>query len=65
MIVLPFGIIYQLGMLMVVLYTEKAKIEAQIKAAEAASRVRAEAEVKLQRDKAREAARLALEKVHF
>lgn len=46
---------------------EKARIEAQIKAAEAASRMKAEIELKKQREKEREAARTALQKVklHF
>ena len=44
---------------------EKARIEAQIKAAEAASQMKAESELKLQRDREREAARLALQKVCF
>ncbi|PSR98664.1 Transcription factor like [Actinidia chinensis var. chinensis] len=42
---------------------EKARIEAQIKAAEAASQMKAESELKLQRDREREAARLALQKM--
>ncbi|XP_052180463.1 transcription factor GTE8-like isoform X2 [Diospyros lotus] len=42
---------------------EKARIEAQIRAAEAASRMKAEAELKMQRERAREAARLALLKM--
>ncbi|KAK3000716.1 hypothetical protein RJ639_021954 [Escallonia herrerae] len=42
---------------------EKARIEAQIRAAEAASRLRAEAELKKQREKEREAARIALQKM--
>ncbi|GFS42412.1 nuclear protein X1 [Actinidia rufa] len=42
---------------------KKARIEAQIKAAEAASQMKAESELKLQRDREREAARLALQKM--
>uniref|UniRef100_A0A5B7AEL2 Putative transcription factor GTE9 isoform X1 n=1 Tax=Davidia involucrata TaxID=16924 RepID=A0A5B7AEL2_DAVIN len=42
---------------------EKARIEAQIRAAEAASRMRAEAELKMQREREREAARLAVQKM--
>uniref|UniRef100_A0A5B7AEQ2 Putative transcription factor GTE9 isoform X3 n=1 Tax=Davidia involucrata TaxID=16924 RepID=A0A5B7AEQ2_DAVIN len=42
---------------------ERARIEAQIRAAEAASRMRAEAELKMQREREREAARLALQKM--
>lgn len=42
---------------------EKARIEAQIRAAEAASRLQAEAELKMQREREREAARLALQKM--
>ncbi|KAF8409168.1 hypothetical protein HHK36_005242 [Tetracentron sinense] len=42
---------------------EKARIEAQIRAAEAASRMRAEAELKMQREQEREAARIALQKM--
>lgn len=42
---------------------EKARIEAELKAAEVASRRKAEAELKLQRDRQREAARIALQKV--
>lgn len=47
------------------LFAEKARIEAQLKAAEAASRMKAEKELKLQREKEREAARTALQKVVF
>uniref|UniRef100_A0A2P2M815 Bromodomain-containing protein n=1 Tax=Rhizophora mucronata TaxID=61149 RepID=A0A2P2M815_RHIMU len=43
---------------------EKARIEAQIRAAEAASRMKKEIEVKKQREKEREAARVALQKVN-
>ncbi|KAJ0966192.1 hypothetical protein J5N97_027330 [Dioscorea zingiberensis] len=42
---------------------EKVRIEAQVRAAEAAARKRAEDELKMQREKAREAARLALRKM--
>ncbi|KAL7212668.1 hypothetical protein ACSBR2_015365 [Camellia fascicularis] len=42
---------------------EKARIEAQIRADEAASRMRAQAELKMQREREREAARLALQKM--
>lgn len=42
---------------------EAARIEAQIKAAEAASRLRAEAQLKMQREREREAARIALQKM--
>ncbi|XP_059666477.1 transcription factor GTE12-like [Cornus florida] len=44
-------------------HEEMLRIQAEIKAAEAASRLRAEAELKMQREREREAARLALEKV--
>lgn len=43
--------------------TEKASIEAQIKAAEDASRMREKIELKQQRKKERKAARVALEQV--
>lgn len=43
--------------------TEKGRLEAQVRAAEAASRMKAETESKLQREKEREAARVALQKV--
>ncbi|XP_039036198.1 transcription factor GTE12-like [Hibiscus syriacus] len=42
---------------------EKAKLEAQIRAAEAAARMKAEAELKRERELEREAARLALQKM--
>ncbi|GMI77711.1 hypothetical protein like AT5G46550 [Hibiscus trionum] len=42
---------------------EKARIEAQIRAAEAAAKMKAEAELKRQREQEREAARLALQKM--
>ncbi|KAF5181128.1 Transcription factor gte11 [Thalictrum thalictroides] len=42
---------------------EKARIEAQIRAAEAASRMREEMELKMQREREREAARIALQKM--
>ncbi|KAJ4981695.1 hypothetical protein NE237_032532 [Protea cynaroides] len=42
---------------------EKARLEAQIRAAEVASRLRAEAELKMQREREREAARIALQKM--
>ncbi|XP_030547310.1 transcription factor GTE12 isoform X2 [Rhodamnia argentea] len=42
---------------------EKARIEAQIRAAEAAERMRAEAEARKQRERDREAARIALQKM--
>ncbi|TMW89299.1 hypothetical protein EJD97_017396 [Solanum chilense] len=42
---------------------EKARIEAELKAAEVASRRKAEAELKLQRERQREAARIALQKM--
>ncbi|KAJ1414186.1 hypothetical protein SESBI_19036 [Sesbania bispinosa] len=42
---------------------ERARIEAQIKTAEAAARMRAEEELKKQREKEREAARVAIEKM--
>lgn len=42
---------------------EKARIEAEVKAAEAAARMKAEAAMKMQREREREAARLALQKV--
>ena len=44
---------------------EKARIEAQVKAAEAAVRMKAEADRKMQLEREREAARLALQKVRF
>lgn len=43
--------------------TERARIEAQIKAVEEAEKLRAEEELKQQREKEREAARVAMEKV--
>lgn len=43
--------------------TERARIEAQIKTAEAAARSRAEEESRQRREKEREAARVAIEKV--
>lgn len=42
---------------------EKGRLEAQVRAAEAASRMKAETESKLQREKEREAARIALQKM--
>lgn len=42
---------------------EKARIEAELKAAEVASRRKAEADLKMQRERQREAARIALQKV--
>lgn len=48
---------------MVCCITEQARIEAQIKTAEAAARMRAEEELRQQREKEREAARVAIEKV--
>lgn len=45
--------------------TERARIEAQIKAADLALRLKAEAEKKLQRERDREAARIALQKVIY
>lgn len=45
--------------------TERARIEAQIKTAEAAARTRAEEESRRRREKEREAARVAIEKVLF
>ncbi|KAL3376972.1 hypothetical protein AABB24_003410 [Solanum stoloniferum] len=42
---------------------EKARIEAELKAAEVASRRKAEADLKLQRERQREAARIALQKM--
>lgn len=45
--------------------TERARIEAQIKAADMALRLKAEAEKKQQRERDREAARIALQKVSF
>ncbi|XP_042483859.1 transcription factor GTE9-like [Macadamia integrifolia] len=42
---------------------EKARLEAQIRAAEVESRLRAEAELKMQREREREAARIALQKM--
>ncbi|KAA8519580.1 hypothetical protein F0562_013796 [Nyssa sinensis] len=44
-------------------HEEKTRIEAQIREAEVASRLKAEAELKMQRDREREAARLALQKM--
>lgn len=44
-------------------YTERERIEAQIKAADMALRLKAEAEKKQQRERDREAARIALQKV--
>lgn len=44
-------------------FAEKVRIEEQRRAAEAASRMRAEAELKIQRERARQAARIALEKM--
>jgi hypothetical protein len=44
---------------------EKSWIEAQIRAAEAASRRREEMELKMQREREREAARIALQKVYL
>ena len=43
--------------------TEKGRLEAEIRAAEAASRMKAETELKLLREKERAAARIALQKV--
>lgn len=45
--------------------TEQARIEAQIKTAETAARMRAEEESRQQIEKEREAARAAIEKVIF
>jgi hypothetical protein len=45
--------------------TEKARIEAQIRAAEAATRRREETEMKRQREREREAARIELQKVYL
>lgn len=45
--------------------TERARIEAQIKTAEAAAKMRAEEESRQQREKEREAARAAIEKVLY
>ena len=45
--------------------TEKARIEAQIRAAEAAQRKREETEMKRQLEREREAARIALQKVYL
>nr|XP_016514270.1 PREDICTED: transcription factor GTE11-like [Nicotiana tabacum] len=42
---------------------EKARIEAELKAAEVASRRKAEADLKMQRERQREAARIALQKM--
>jgi hypothetical protein len=47
------------------LLAERARIEAQIRAAEAAARLKEEAELKQQRQREREAARVALQKVYF
>lgn len=44
-------------------YTERERIEAQIKAADMALRLKVEAEKKQQRERDREAARIALQKV--
>ena len=44
-------------------FTERARIEAQIKTAEAAARMRAEEESRQRREKEREASRAAIEKV--
>jgi hypothetical protein len=52
-------------LLMICCITERARIEAQIKTAEAAERMRAEEESRKQREKEREAARAAIEKVLF
>lgn len=45
--------------------SERLRLEAEIKAAEAAARKKAEAERRVQRDKEREAARIALEEVIY
>ena len=45
--------------------TERARIEAQIKTAEAAARMRLEEESRQRREKEREAARLAIKEVLF
>lgn len=50
---------------MLTLITEKARIEAEIRAAEAATRMRAENELKQQRERKREEARMAVEKVYL
>lgn len=46
-------------------FAEKARIEAQIKAAEVASRRREQDDLKMRRERERKAARMALQKVHF
>ena len=50
--------------MILVFCTEKAKIEAQIRAAEAAAKMKAEGELKKRREREREAARMALQKVY-
>lgn len=45
--------------------TERARLEAQIKAADMALRLKAEAEKKQQRDREREASRMAVQKVRW
>lgn len=49
----------------VMLFAEKARIEAQIKAAEAATRRKELDDAKMRRERERKAARMALEKVHI
>lgn len=48
----------------VMLLAEKARIEAQIKAAEAAARRKELDDLKMRRERERKAARMVLEKVH-
>ena len=55
--------VYSSYSLYVACLTERARIEAQIKTAEAAARTRAEEESRHRREKEREAARVAIEKV--
>lgn len=50
-------------MLLLFPISAKARLETQKRASEAASRMKAEAELKLRRQKEREAARIALDKV--
>lgn len=51
-------------LLKVTMFAEKARIEAQIKAAEAAARRKELDDLKMRRETERKAARIALEKVH-
>lgn len=50
---------------MICCITERARIEAVIKTAEATAKMRAEEELRQKREKEREAARAAIEKVFF